>query len=227
MPSLLIKPPINNILFDLDGTLADTAPDLAMALNRLLKEQGKPPLPFTAIRPMVSHGGVYMIVKAFALAEDDPDFPALRERFLSLYESALVAETRLFPGIAELLDQLEADGCTWGIVTNKLERLTFPLIEALELQQRAACIVCGDTLSWNKPHPAPMLHACQLVDRKPAESLYIGDAEKDVIAGNSANMYTLIARYGHIGDEEKPEDWGADGIIDKPAEILDWLAERR
>jgi len=221
------KPTINNVLFDLDGTLADTAPDLALALNRLLVEYEKPRLPFATIRPMVSHGSVYMLTRAFAMMEENPDFPALRERFLSLYAATLVAETRLFPGIAELLEQLESTGCTWGIVTNKMERLTFPLVEALGLDHRAACVVCGDTLSWNKPHPAPMLHACQLVDRAPDQSLYIGDAKNDVIAGKSANMYTLIARYGYIGDEDTPENWGADGIIDTPAEILDWLRERR
>ena len=217
------KPTINNVLFDLDGTLADTAPDLALALNRLLEENDKPQLPFPAIRPMVSHGGVYMITRAFAMTQEDPGFPALRERFLTLYASSLAAESRLFPGIAELLDRLEAAGCTWGIVTNKIERLTFPLIVALGLNHRAACVVCGDTLSWNKPHPAPMLHACQLVDREPDQSLYIGDAKNDIIAGKSANMYTLIARYGYIGDDETPEEWGADGMIDTPAEILDWL----
>ena len=218
---------INNVLFDLDGTLADTAPDLALALNRLLKENAKPPMPFTTIRPMVSHGGIHMIARAFAMSENDPEFNTLRERFLSLYASSLAEETRLFPGIAELLDQLEAEGCTWGIVTNKFERLTFPLLEALGLHKRAACVVCGDTLSWSKPHPAPMLHACKLVDREPAHSLYIGDAEKDVIAGKSANMYTLVARYGYLADEDTPEHWGADGMIDSPAEIMGWLTEQR
>ena len=218
---------INNILFDLDGTLADTAPDLAFSLNRLLEENDRRSLPFTAIRPMVSHGGIYMICRAFAISENAPAFPGLRERFLSIYADNLADETRLFPGMAEVLAHLESEGYSWGIVTNKSERLTLPLVAALGLADRAACIVCGDTLAQSKPHPAPMLHACQLVKRSPAQSLYVGDAEKDVIAGRQAAMHTLIARYGYLGSEDEPEAWGADGLIDSPGEILDWLSKRR
>jgi phosphoglycolate phosphatase len=218
-----INSTITNVLFDLDGTLADTAPDLAVALNRLLVERGKPELPFGKIRPMVSHGGVYMLCRAFAVTDTDPEFPALRERFLEIYASNLADATRLFPGMPEVLDRIEALGYTWGIVTNKMERLTRPLVVALNLDHRAACVVCGDTLNHSKPHPAPMLHACQLIACAPEQTLYIGDAEKDVIAGNSAHMHTLIARYGYISDEDAPENWGADGVIDTPLEILDWL----
>ena len=218
---------INNILFDLDGTLADTAPDLAFSLNRLLEENDRRSLPFTAIRPMVSHGGIYMICRAFAISENAPAFPGLRERFLSIYADNLADKTRLFPGMAEVLAHLESEGYSWGIVTNKSERLTLPLVAALGLADRAACIVCGDTLAQSKPHPAPMLHACQLVKRSPAQSLYVGDAEKDVIAGRQAAMHTLIARYGYLGSEDEPEAWGADGLIDSPGEILDWLSKRR
>lgn len=215
--------PVSNILFDLDGTLADTAPDLARSLNLLLEENGRPQLPFEYIRPMVSHGGIFMICRAFAMTGDEPGFPALRERFLSIYEANLDLETRLFPGIPEVLDRLEADGCTWGIVTNKIERLTLPLVRALGLSERAACIVCGDTVEHSKPHPAPMLHACRLIDRPPANTLYIGDAEKDVIAGRTVDMHTLVACYGYIGIDDEPESWGADGLINTPLEILDWL----
>lgn len=217
---------ITNILFDLDGTLADTAPDLAHALNRLLAEYGKPALPFEEIRPMVSHGGIFMICRAFTTSVENPAFPALRERFLSLYEEKLADETRLFPGIPKVLDRLESQGRSWGIVTNKIERLSRPLLRALNLADRAACIVCGDTVEHSKPHPAPMLHACQLSQHTPEQTLYIGDAEKDVIAGKNAAMHTLIARYGYIGNEDKPETWGADGIVDNPQGILDWLNER-
>ena len=217
---------ISNILFDLDGTLADTAPDLARSLNLLLEENGKQQLPFENIRPMVSRGGVFMVCSAFGTTVDDPAFPALRERFLSLYEANLDLETRLFPGMPEVLERLEADGHTWGIVTNKIERLTLPLIRSLQLSDRAACIVCGDTVEHSKPHPAPMLHACQLVNHPPVQTLYIGDAKNDVIAGRSAEMLTLVARYGYIGSDEEPESWGADGLIDDPLEILDWLDNR-
>lgn len=216
---------ITNVLFDLDGTLADTAPDLARALNLLLSEQGKPALPFDVIRPMVSHGGVFMLCRAFATTADEPGFPALRERFLSIYEMNLADETRLFPGISEVLEKLETDGISWGIVTNKIERLTLPLVRALDLAKRAACIVCGDTVNHNKPHPAPMLHACQLANRPPEQTLYIGDAEKDVMAGRNAAMHTLVARYGYIGSDETPDSWGADGVIEEPREILDWLVD--
>lgn len=218
---------INNILFDLDGTLADTAPDLAFSLNQLLEENDRQPLPFTTIRPMVSHGGIYMICRAFAMCEDDPRFPGLRERFLSIYADNLANETRLFPGMAEVLACLESEGYSWGIVTNKSERLTLPLVTALGLAERTACIVCGDTVEQCKPHPAPMLHACQLVNCSPAQSLYIGDAEKDIIAGREAAMHTLVARYGYHGSEDAPDTWGADGLIDSPGEILDWLSKRR
>ena len=217
---------ITNVLFDLDGTLADTAPDLARSLNLLLEENGKPHLPFEAIRPMVSRGGIFMVCKAFNMTADEPAFPALRERFLSIYEANLDLETRLFPGMTEVLERLEANDCTWGIVTNKIERLTFPLIRSLCLTERAACIVCGDTVEHSKPHPAPMLHACQLVNRQPAQTLYVGDAENDVIAGRTAEMHTLVARYGYIGCEEEPDSWGADGLIDTPLEILDWLENK-
>lgn len=168
-----------------------------------------------------------MVCKAFGMTVDDPAFPELRERFLSLYEANLDLETRLFPGMPEVLERLEADGHTWGIVTNKIERLTLPLIRSLRLAERAACVVCGDTVEHSKPHPAPMLHACQLINSPPAQTLYVGDAENDVIAGRTAEMHTLVARYGYIGNEDEPDSWGADGMIDNPLEILDWLSERR
>lgn len=215
--------PITSVLFDLDGTLADTAPDLAHALNQLLQETNRPLLPFDEIRPMVSHGGVYMVCKSLNISVDDPDFPVLRERFLTIYELNLAEKTTLFPGMAEVLEQLESNGISWGIVTNKIERLTLPLLRALELADRAECIVCGDTLERNKPHPAPMLHACTLTGQNPSQSLYIGDAEKDVIAGKNAGMHTLVAMYGYIGNGESPVDWGAGGLIDSPLEILDWI----
>lgn len=217
--------PVTCVLFDLDGTLADTAPDLAQALNQLLLETDRAAIPFENIRPMVSHGGVYMICKSLNITTDDPDFPVFRERFLAIYELNLVQKTSLFPGIPDVLDQLESEGISWGIVTNKIERLTLPLVRALELADRAACVVCGDTVDRSKPHPAPMLHACALTGESPSRSLYIGDAEKDVMAGKNAGMRTLVAVYGYIGKQESPEDWGADGLISSPGEILDWMNE--
>lgn len=214
---------INNVLLDLDGTLADTAPDLANALNRLLQETGHAPLPNDRIRPMVSHGAIHMIKHAFSLDINAPAFDSLRDRFLDYYLENIAVHTRLFAGMHELLGWLEDRGIAWGIVTNKTERLTRPLLEALQLQQRASCVVCGDTVEYSKPHPAPMLHACSLTGHDPDRTLYIGDAQKDVEAGKAANMCTLIALYGYIDSTESPETWGADGLITEPLQARDWL----
>lgn len=214
---------VNNILFDLDGTLADTAPDLAHALNQLLLEQGRSTLAYELIRPTVSNGGNVMVCNAFGITEQHGEFPALRERFLELYYKHLSDRTTLFPGIPEVLEYLEAAAIPWGIVTNKLTWLTEPLIEALDLQQRTSCIVCGDTIKYKKPHPAPMLHACMLADRKPHQTIYIGDARRDIEAGHNAGMLTLIALYGYLDENDPPADWGADGMISSPLEILGWL----
>ncbi len=215
---------INNILFDLDGTLADTAPDLAHALNQLLQEQGKPPLALETIRPSVSLGGIVMVRQFLDIDEDDQDFPELRRRFLEIYSSNLADKTKLFPGMEQVLDKLESHNIPWGVVTNKSAWLTNPLMQALQLDKRASCIVSGDTVEQCKPHPAPMLYACQLVERDPAQTLYVGDAKRDIMAGHNAGMLTLIAGYGYIADDENPDSWGANGIINKPLEILDWLA---
>jgi phosphoglycolate phosphatase len=214
---------IRTILFDLDGTLADTAPDLAYALNTLLQEHSKPPLPYETIRPVASHGAAGLIELGFGIARDTPRFSPLRERFISIYRTHLMRETRLFPGMPELLDQLVARGLNWGIVTNKPAFLTDPLIEQLGLQEDAVCVVSGDTTSNRKPHPEPMLHACQLAGSKPDECLYVGDAARDIEAGNAAGMQTLVALFGYIGAQEHPETWGASGLIHAPEEILDWL----
>lgn len=215
---------VTNVFFDLDGTLADTAPDLANTLNQLLQECGKPPMPYNVIRPTVSHGGLYMLQKAFELDENDSELPELRKRFLEIYRSCLANETTLFPGMVELLNELESRAITWGIVTNKSKQLTHPLIQALGLANKAACIVCGDTLEHSKPHPAPILYACKLVKCEPHQSLFIGDAKNDIVAGKNAGMRTLVANYGYIDMDETPDAWGADGMINKPEEILDWLS---
>lgn len=217
---------INNVLFDLDGTLADTAPDLAYALNQLLQEQGEPALPLETIRPTVSQGGIFMVSQFLHIDQEDEAFPALRQRFLDIYSSNLANETALFPGMQQVLDRLEADNISWGIVTNKVSWLTDPLMRALGLEQRAGCIVSGDTVEHSKPHPAPMLHACQLIDRAPSRTLYVGDAKRDIEAGHNAGMYTLIANYGYIAADEDPGTWGADGMIETPLEILDCLTRQ-
>ncbi|MBW6476318.1 MAG: HAD-IA family hydrolase [Chromatiales bacterium] len=214
---------IRTVLFDLDGTLADTAPDLAWALNQVLQEQGREPLPFAQIRPAVSHGGIALIKLGFGLDEADPGFGPLRERLLALYRAHITRETRLFAGMAELLDALEQRGLNWGVVTNKPAWLTEPLLAELQLSTRCATRVSGDTLPQRKPHPAPMLLACQQAGSEAQQCLYLGDAERDVQAGRQAGMRTLIAAFGYIGAEDRPQDWGADAIIEHPLQLLDHL----
>lgn len=216
-------PAIRTILFDLDGTLLDTAPDLAGALNRVRDEQGLPALPFERVRPVVSHGSIGLLRVGFDIEPDDPDFPALRERLLEIYRDNLAHETCLFPGTEELLNGIEARGMNWGVVTNKPGWLTEPLLEQLGLTARAACIVSGDSTPNRKPHPEPMLHACRLAGSHAAECLYVGDARRDIEAGRNAGMKTLIAMFGYIEAEEQPETWGADAAIDTPQQVLDWL----
>jgi len=211
------------VLFDLDGTLADTAPDLSGALNRLLAEHGKPLLDIETLRPTVSLGGGAMVRFAFDITDKDPAFAELLARFLDYYGERVAEETALFPGMAALLDTLETRGYRWGIVTNKMDRLTRPLLAELGLDARAACVVSGDTVAHRKPHPAPMLHACGLAGCEPANVVYVGDARRDVEAGKNAGMATLIADFGYLDDNDAPESWGADAIVGHPTQILDWI----
>jgi phosphoglycolate phosphatase len=215
---------IRTVLFDLDGTLADTAPDLGFALNELLREHNRPALPFDRIRPVASHGARALIELGFGVTPDDPRFAALRARFLEIYRANLTRETRLFPGMRELLDAIHARGMNWGIVTNKPAFLTEPLVSQLGLGSEVSAIVSGDTVPNRKPHPEPMLLACRKAGSDAAQCLYVGDAERDIAAGRNAGMTTLVALYGYIGSEESPEDWGADGMVRQPDEILDWIA---
>ncbi len=215
--------PIRTVLFDLDGTLADTAPDLAYALNYVLEEQGRAPLPFETIRPVVSHGGIALIKLGFGIDETASDFQPLRQRLLDIYRNNIARETRLFDGMAPLLDRLEQQGLNWGVVTNKPAWLTEPLLQELGLFERAAAIVSGDTLPQRKPHPAPMLLACEQAGSDAAHCLYVGDAERDIEAGRNAGMRTLVARFGYLGETDFPENWQADGMVDSALDILDWL----
>lgn len=211
------------VLFDLDGTFADTAPDMAYALNLTLELHGRAPLPLEIIRPHVSHGGVALIRLGFELEPEHPEFPGLRQQFLDFYQSNLTRGTRLFPGMEELIGQLEAREIAWGIVTNKPGWLTDPLMQQLQLTPRATCIISGDTTAKSKPHPEPIFYACNIAGARPEETLYIGDAERDIIAGNSAGTRTLTALFGYIGENDRPEQWQADGAISHPLQILDWL----
>lgn len=211
------------VLFDLDGTFADTAPDMANALNRLLASRGLPAKPYGEMRSRVSHGGRAMIRLGFGLQPGDEGYETLHKEFLDLYRSDLCAHTRLFPGMDELIDTLEQSGVPWGIVTNKPARLTDPLLRLMGLDTRAGCIISGDTTAHAKPHPEPVLQACRLLGRQPHECWFLGDAERDIIAGRNAGTRTLVALFGYLHSDDEPHTWGADGMIEHPLDTLDWL----
>ncbi|MBT8137918.1 MAG: phosphoglycolate phosphatase [Gammaproteobacteria bacterium] len=214
---------IDAVLFDLDGTLLDTAPDMAAALNRLLLEQDRAELPFERLRPVVSHGSLGLLRAGFGADLDPEQLPGLTQRFLEIYAGALAVNTTPFEGAAEVLDALENAGTPWGIVTNKPGWLTQPVLEALELQQRAGCVVSGDTLEQRKPHPAPLHHAAKLLGQDPRNCIYVGDAERDIQAGRAAGMVTLVASYGYIESHETPETWNADGSLSRLQDLKEWL----
>jgi phosphoglycolate phosphatase len=212
-----------SVLFDLDGTLADTAPDLANALNKVLVENERSPLPLQTIRYQVSNGASALIKLGFEIEDNHRDFEPLRLRLLEFYAQAVAAETRLFDGMHEVLNGLEVLNIRWGVVTNKPSRFTNPILEALALSHRTACVISGDTLAKKKPHPEPILHACNIVGCKPHESIYVGDAQRDIEAGNRAGTKTLVALFGYISAQQQPLQWGADGLVDTPQEIIHWL----
>ena len=214
---------IKGLLFDLDGTLADTAPDLGFALNRQREIHGLPALPLQTIRPYVSQGGRGLMKVGFDLTPEDANFISMREEFLDLYAQRLCHETRLFPGIAELLSELEKRRLPWGVVTNKIERFTLPLLEKLQLAGRAACIVSGDTCSNFKPHPEPLLHASREMGIPAGKCAYVGDDERDVLAARAAKMQVVVVLYGYLGNGTHPENWGADALIATPQELLRYL----
>ena len=214
---------IQAVLFDLDGTLADTAPDMALTVNAMRASRGLDPVDPGVVRPFVSQGARGMICAAFAITTDHPDYPAMRDEFLDLYAERLCVESRLFPGMDHVLQSLEAEGIAWGVVTNKFERFARPLIAQLGLGQRAAVVVGGDTCARAKPHPDPLLHAARSLGAAPEDTLYIGDDPRDVQAARAAGMPVIVAGYGYLGDGPPAALWGADGIIDSPAGISEWL----
>jgi len=216
------RPP-QAVLFDLDGTLADTGPDLAFALNRTLEHFRREPLPYETIRPVVSHGGIALIKLGFQMQPESPGFEDRRRYLLDVYAANLCRETTLFPGMAAVLEHLEARGLPWGIVTNKPAWLTDPLIAAMQLQGRAGCVVSGDTCVNRKPHPEPILHACTLLGSPPAGTWYVGDAGRDMQAGRAAGCVTVGALYGYLHPEDPPDCWQMDLTIDHPEALLDLL----
>lgn len=214
---------IRAVLFDLDGTLVDTAPDLGYALNLQRGRHGLAPLADAVIRPQASHGARGLLGLGFGIGPDDAKFPALREEFLELYAANICRHSQPFPGIPGLLDALEARGLKWGVVTNKPARFTEPLLSILDLAERAACIVSGDTCPQPKPHPAPMLAAAELCGAAPAACLYLGDAERDIEAARAAGMPALVAAWGYLDATDTPGAWGAHAEIRHPLDTLDYL----
>ncbi len=212
---------IETILFDLDGTLLDTAPDMATAMNLLSAEYGLPEKSFAEIRARVSAGATALIEFGLDMARDAADFDRGRARFLDLYRDNLSQRTRLFPGMADVLDALERAGIVWGICTNKPAWLAEPLLAALGLDKRAACVVAGDTLPHRKPRPEPLWHALDLCgEQNRAHSLYVGDSPRDVEAGRAAGMDTVAVTWGYIEPGEEPDQWQADYCIDQPAQLI-------
>ena len=218
-----MHPQFYSVFFDLDGTLADTAPDLAAAANKMLIDRQMPPLPMQVMRHLASSGARGMIDAAFGIGQDDPTFNDLKEEFLSNYEQAIHVHTALFPGMDALLNLLDEHAIPWGIVTNKHERFTLPLVKSLGLDLRTNAIVSGDTTPFAKPHPAPILLAVSQKQVQASNSVYIGDDLRDIQAGKAAGMKTIAAAYGYCGDHQPPESWEADFIVYEPKDLTSIL----
>ncbi len=216
------------VLFDLDGTLVDTAHDLGLALNVQLARYGKPALTHDEVWPIASHGSQGLLAIGFGITPADKNFEAMKTEYLDLYESVFTNNPSFLPGIAELLNQLELAGIKWGIVTNKPRRFSVDLTKSVKmgasnLYEQAACLVCGDDASQPKPAPDTLLMACEETNTIPSNCVYVGDAERDVQAGKAAGMKTIVALFGYIADSDKPAEWGADAMINKPSELLSLL----
>lgn len=211
---------IEAVLFDLDGTLIDTAPDMGGALINLMQEEGLEPLSLDAIRPYVSQGGLVLTRMGFAGKVPDAEIEPLRQRFLQHYREIIAEQSRLFDGYEAILGELEARSMPWGIVTNKPEWLTMPLLEQLDLAQRASVVIGGDTLEHRKPHPMPLTVAADRLQVDYSRCVYVGDDERDIVAGKAAGMKTLVATYGYIEPGTQTEAWGADGFIERPADLM-------
>ena len=211
------------VLIDLDGTFADTAPDLGAALNRLRGLHNLPPLPLSMIRSEASHGSAGLLKIGFNITPESPEFASLRAAFLDYYAQNICDHTLLFPGMAQLIGALEKRNLPWGIVTNKPHRFTLPLMQTLGYANRAACIVSGDTCARAKPHPDPLLHACELLTCSPHEALYLGDDIRDMDASRAAHVPFLIARYGYLTVNEDFSSWQILGSINTPLDVLQYL----
>lgn len=215
---------VRAVLFDLDGTLIDSAPDLGAAADKMRTDRGLPSLPLDQYRPMAGAGARGMISVAFGHGPDHPDYEALKTEFLDNYEVCMTDRTFAFEGVAELLEAMGQMGLAWGVVTNKMERFALPLTRHMSLFARAGAVIGGDTTPHAKPHPAPLLEAARRLDLSPAHCIYVGDDERDIIAGRAAGMVTVAARYGYLGLKSDTDAWGAHVQIDTPLDLLRWLS---
>jgi N-acetyl-D-muramate 6-phosphate phosphatase len=215
--------PVRAVLFDLDGTIADTAPDLGGALNRLRADHNLPPLPIAQLALYASSGARGLIGAGFSITPDHAEFPEMRDRFLDYYEAALCVDTRLFDGINDLLEALEARHIIWGIVTNKGSRFTHPLIAAMNLKHRAGCVVSGDDCKLAKPAPDTLLLACSQLAIAPQDAIYVGDDLRDMHAGHAAGMRAIAAGWGYLGEGQNVSHWPNDGIAQHPSDVLGFL----
>jgi len=207
------------VFFDLDGTFADTAPDLAYAINSMREARGLPPLPLAATRPVTSLGARGLLAAGFGISPEHREYRALREEFLAIYESNIARDTRLFPGTAGLLDAIEARGLAWGIVTNKAERLARLLLGKLGVIARAGCVIGGDSTPHLKPHPEPLFAACRAVGLNASACIYVGDDQRDIDAGRAAGMRTAAAKWGYLNGGI-PESWNPDWLLENPQDLL-------
>jgi phosphoglycolate phosphatase len=214
---------IDAVLFDLDGTLIDSAPDLGAAADKMRTDRGLESLPLSQYRPMAGAGARGMIAVAFGLTPDDARFGALREEFFSNYEARMTELTYVFDGVAELIAHIGQAGLKWGVVTNKAARFTVPLTQAMPLFGTAQTIISGDTTPHAKPHPAPLLEAARQLDVAPVRCVYVGDDERDIVAGRAAGMPTVAAAYGYLGAAADTQRWKADATINTPSALLNLL----
>lgn len=219
----MMKPTIKGVLFDLDGTLLDTAPDMALALNIQRELHQLAPLPYSEIRPYVSHGAIAMLRIGFGIDIHDTNFNAMREQYLHIYGENIAVRTKLFDGLAEFLHKLKTANIQWGIVTNKPEFLTKPLLNALGLDKEASTVVSGDTIEPRKPNPAPLFAACKEAGLIPTQCIYVGDAERDIAAGRAAGMKTVLAKWGYITPDDDTQQWQADSLVEDSTKLAEYF----
>ena len=215
-----LKTPIQAILFDLDGTLIDSAPDLGAAADQMRVARGLPSLPMADYRPFAGSGARGMLRVAFGMQPEDAQFPAMREEFFQNYERRMTQDTIVFDGVAELLKNIVDSQLQWGVVTNKSKRFTDPLSRQMDVFATAGAVISGDTTPHAKPHPEPLLEAARRIGVAPEACVYVGDDERDIIAGKAAGMYTVAAVYGYLGEKQSVAQWQADDVIDSPRELL-------